>query len=349
MTAHLIQVFLFGAFKYPRELTWITGLPALVHPGHGVHRPGHALRPRCLLGSRHRCRDRRARAADRTAVVQVMLGGPIIAAETLSALLRVARVRDSRVAHCSGRGAPAASSSASASTSGRCRGRQSAGRRTGRNTKHCSSSRGVPFFPTAIDNATSCLRACSSSPSSRAPPSSDRKGRVARPNPTMIDTNPRPDFYFLSLFSVLALLPPSTETVLILTAPVVGIALLLPVPFISNTGEKSGRRRPVAVLGVLVVMLTISRPRLARHVLAVVAADGGVEWNRPRWSTYRDARRSAARRPGRTGQAMPQLPLARRSGRSARTGARRRRDAPDARPADSSGASGRRQHAGLRQ
>ena len=30
MTLHMVQVFLFGAYKYPRELTWITGIFLLI-------------------------------------------------------------------------------------------------------------------------------------------------------------------------------------------------------------------------------------------------------------------------------------------------------------------------------
>ena len=41
---HMVQVFLFGAYKFPRELTWIVGVCLLAHDaGHGLHRPGAAL------------------------------------------------------------------------------------------------------------------------------------------------------------------------------------------------------------------------------------------------------------------------------------------------------------------
>ena len=62
------------------------------------------------------------------------------------------------------------------------------------------------------------------------------------PDPTLIDTAPKPDFYFLALFSLFALLPPWTETVLVLVGPVIAIGLLFLVPFIAGTGEKSDRR-----------------------------------------------------------------------------------------------------------
>ena len=83
------------------------------------------------------------------------------------------------------------------------------------------------------------------------------KGPRGIPNPTYIDTVPAPDFFFLWIYAALALLPPYMETFLLLTAPVVGIGLLFALPFISNTGEKSARRRPMAVLGVIFVFLTL--------------------------------------------------------------------------------------------
>src|SRR5262249_49414017 len=73
----------------------------------------------------------------------------------------------------------------------------------------------------------------------------------------LIDTVPRPDFYFLALFALFALLPPWTETAILLVGPVVAIGLLLALPFLSPTGEKSWRRQPVAVLGVVVIGLTV--------------------------------------------------------------------------------------------
>ena len=78
------------------------------------------------------------------------------------------------------------------------------------------------------------------------------------PDPTLIDTAPKPDFYFLALFSLFALLPPWTETVLMLVGPPIAIALLFLVPFVAGTGEKSWKRRPVAVLGVILIVLIVA-------------------------------------------------------------------------------------------
>jgi ubiquinol-cytochrome c reductase cytochrome b subunit len=82
-------------------------------------------------------------------------------------------------------------------------------------------------------------------------------GPNGQPDPTIIQTVPRPDFFFLWLFSVFALLPPWTETVLMLTGPVLALGLLFLVPFISGRGEKSWRRRPFSVVIVILVVTTI--------------------------------------------------------------------------------------------
>jgi ubiquinol-cytochrome c reductase cytochrome b subunit len=78
------------------------------------------------------------------------------------------------------------------------------------------------------------------------------------PDPSIIDTAPKPDFYFLALFALFALLPPWTETVLLVFGPPLAIVLLLAVPFLAGTGEKSWKRRPVAVLGVILIVLTVT-------------------------------------------------------------------------------------------
>jgi ubiquinol-cytochrome c reductase cytochrome b subunit len=115
---------------------------------------------------------------------------------------------------------------------------------------------GVPFVPKAIgkDLLFSALPmvgilVCSTvfGPSGPSGP----------PDPTQINTAPRPDFYFLSLFALFALLPTSLETFLLLVAPLIALAFLFVLPFLSGTGEKSPRQRPVAMLSVLLIMLVI--------------------------------------------------------------------------------------------
>jgi len=77
------------------------------------------------------------------------------------------------------------------------------------------------------------------------------------PDPTIIQADPRPDWYLLWYFGLLALLPPSLENVVIVLAPLVAGIVLLLLPIVSNRGERSPARRPWAVGIVLLVCLMI--------------------------------------------------------------------------------------------
>ena len=81
-------------------------------------------------------------------------------------------------------------------------------------------------------------------------------GPSGTPDPSIIQTVPKPDFFFLWIYAILAYLPPSLETPFILIAPIVGIAVLLALPFYAGEGEKSWHRRPVAVLTLALVAVS---------------------------------------------------------------------------------------------
>src|SRR5437879_12884077 len=91
-------------------------------------------------------------------------------------------------------------------------------------------------------------------------------GPGGQPDPRVIQTAPRPDFFFLWLYAVLSLLPPSLETPVLLIGPVIGLIVLLGLPFVSGEGEKSWRRRPIAVLTILLVAVALGTfTQLAGH------------------------------------------------------------------------------------
>jgi ubiquinol-cytochrome c reductase cytochrome b subunit len=61
-------------------------------------------------------------------------------------------------------------------------------------------------------------------------------------------------------------LPPSMETPALLIGPVIGIIALLMLPFVFGEGEKSWRRRPIAVLTILLVAVALGTfTRLAEN------------------------------------------------------------------------------------
>jgi ubiquinol-cytochrome c reductase cytochrome b subunit len=78
------------------------------------------------------------------------------------------------------------------------------------------------------------------------------------PDPSIIAASPRPDWYLLWYFGVLALLPHGTEKYFMVFGPLLAGIVLIAIPFISNRGERSPRRRPWAVAAVLMTVVMIA-------------------------------------------------------------------------------------------
>jgi ubiquinol-cytochrome c reductase cytochrome b subunit len=256
MTMHMIQVFLFGAYKYPRELTWVSGVflllltLAMAFTGQVMRWDQDAY---WGLGIGASVTGRVPLIGDQ--LVHLLLAGPIIAGETLSRFftLHVFLVPGAIIALVSMHlrlvltkgineyprpGHPV--------------------RRSTYDAEYAEVLRkeGVPFAPNAIGNdlvaAAVVILAILACAFFFGP-----KGPGGPPNPTLVDTNPRPDFYFLALFAALALLPDWMEVAILFIAPAIAIGLLLLLPFISGTGEKSYSRRPVAVLSVVFILTVV--------------------------------------------------------------------------------------------
>ncbi len=244
---HMAQVFLFGAYKFPRELTWIIGVFLLLitlgmaftgqvmrfdqdgYWGLGI---GSSILSRVpLIGG---------------PLVHLLIGGPIIAGATLSrffalhvfiipgTLLILVAAHVWMVLKLGINDWPMP------------------GRPVRRATymaeyHRLSHEDGFPFFPAAFWKdlifSGAVLAAVAVCAAVFGP-----YGPTGFPDPTIIQTVPKPDFYFLWLYAVLAYLPPELETPFILTVPLLAIAFLVALPFFAGEGEKSWHRRPVAVL-----------------------------------------------------------------------------------------------------
>jgi ubiquinol-cytochrome c reductase cytochrome b subunit len=252
---HMVQVFLFGAYKYPRELTWIVGVFLLLMTL-GMAFSGQVLRfdQDAYWGVGIGASILSRVPFIGPALVNLLLGGPIIAGATLSRffalhvfvipamligfvclhLLMVLKLginewpMPGRIVR----------------------------RATYLSEYHALTKKdGEPFVPYAVWKdmffAAFILLAVAACAVYFGP-----FGPTGQPVPTIIQTVPKPDYFFLWLYALLSLLPPSLETPVLLIGPVLVILGLILLPFLSGEGEKSWKRRPIAVLTVLLLAIT---------------------------------------------------------------------------------------------
>jgi ubiquinol-cytochrome c reductase cytochrome b subunit len=254
---HMVQVFLFGAYKYPRELTWIVGVFLLLVTL-GMAFSGQVLR---FDQDAYWGLGIGASIASRVpilgpATVHLMLGGPIIAGATLSRFfaLHVFVIPGLLIAFVSIHLLMVVKLGINEwPMPGRLVRKAAYVKEYHELTKR----NGLPFVPGAIwKDMFFCafiLLALGFCAYYFGP-----FGPSGPPDPTIIQTAPRPDFFFLWLYAVLSFLPPAMETPVLLIGPVLVIAALLLLPFVFGEGEKSWRRRPIAVLTILLVAISLA-------------------------------------------------------------------------------------------
>ncbi len=78
------------------------------------------------------------------------------------------------------------------------------------------------------------------------------------PDPSNIHSNPRPDWYFLWIFALFALMPPSIESFVIAFGPIIAAIILFLLPLLFNKGERSPLRRPWSIIIVLFIVTMIA-------------------------------------------------------------------------------------------
>lgn len=282
MLLHMGQVFVHATYKFPREMTWIVGVVlciltlALSFTGQVMRWDQDAY---WGLGIGASIADRIPVVGN--AVRALLLGGPIISGETLSRFfalhvfvlpgltialvgLHLMLVLRHGISEMPSAAPPVE-------------------RRTYRveYEKRVHQS-GVPFWPDAAwRDMVFCgcaLLALVAIALWRGP-----IGPGGIPDPTIIDTNPRPDLPFLWIFGLVSLIPPATEAFMMLVAPGILLLGLFAIPFLGNEGDRRPGKRPGMVIAVV----------LASTAIGVLTYEGATSpWSpvMSAWSEYETPR-----------------------------------------------------------
>jgi ubiquinol-cytochrome c reductase cytochrome b subunit len=253
---HMAQVFIFGAYKFPRELTWIIGVFLLLLTL-GMAFTGQVLRfdqdAYWGLGIGASILSRVPWIGGW--LVDMMLGGPIIAGPTLTRffalhvfvipgiLLGMVGLHLWMVLRLGINDWPMPGRVVRKST-------------YVREYHELTKKTGIAFIPDAAWKDAIFAAAIMLSVIACALIFGPF-GPSGQPDPTIIQTAPKPDFAFLWIYAVLAYLPPNLETPFLFIVPTLGIGAMLLLPLVAGEGEKHWSRRPTAVLMLAVIAVTL--------------------------------------------------------------------------------------------